>query len=91
MPINDASFKRSNREAATALTEFLRPNFHIAYTLDELNEALTDRGVDISDKELETLLFSLEYGGRITSKEVDGETYYQYRKVVGFMPMKKFR
>jgi hypothetical protein len=91
MPINDAKFKRSNREAATALMEFLRPNFHIAYTLDELNEALADRGIDLSDKELESLLFSLGYGGRIASKEVDGETYYQYRKVVGFMPLKKMK
>ena len=91
MLVNDARFKKSNPETVAALMEFLRPNIHIAYTLDELVEALADRDVDVSDKVLESLLSSLEYGGRIVSKEVDGVTHYQYRKVMGFMPMKKMK
>jgi hypothetical protein len=91
MPITDTRFKKSNRDAVTALMEFLRPNPHIAYALDDLQKALADRGVDVSDDALESLLVSLEYGGRIISKKVDKETYYQYRKVLGFMPMKRFR
>ena len=91
MPINDTSFKKNNPEAVASLMEFLRPNFHVAYTLDELVATLADRGVDVSADALESLLGSLEYGGRIVSKTVDGVTHYQYRKVRGFMPMKKFR
>ncbi|MCJ7425944.1 MAG: hypothetical protein MUO17_02210 [Dehalococcoidales bacterium] len=91
MLVNDARFKKSNPETVAALMEFLRPNIHIAYTLDELVEALADRDVDVSADVLESLLGSLEYGGRIVSKEVDGVTHYQYRKVLGFMPMKKFK
>jgi len=91
MPINDANFKKGSPEAVAALMEFLKPNFHIAYTLDDLREALAAKGVDVSADTLEGLLFSLEYGGRIISREVDGVTYYQYRKMRGFMPTKKFK
>ena len=91
MPINDAKFKKNSPETVAALMEFLRPNFHIAYTLDDLKEALAARGADVAADVLESLLGSLEYGGRIVSKTVDGVTHYQYRKVRGFMPMKKMK
>jgi len=91
MPINNASFKKGSPEAVAALMEFLKPNFHIAYTLNDLREMLTNKGVDVSADTLESLLFSLEYGGRIISREIDGVTYYQYRKMRGFMPTKKFK
>ena len=91
MPINDASFKKNRPDVTATLMEFLRPNFHIAFTLEELVAALADLGVDISAEELEDMLRSLGYGGRIVSKKVGGETYYQFRKVIGFMPMKKFK
>jgi hypothetical protein len=91
MPINNARFERGNTGAVSTLLTMLRPNPHIAYTLDELREMLSDKGIDVSKTELTNLLGSMEYGGRIVSKTVDGETYYKYRKVLGFMPMKKFR
>ncbi len=91
MPINDASFKKNSPETVAALMEFLRPNFHIAYTLNDLREALAAKGVDVSADTLETLLGSLEYGGRIVSRTVDGKTHYQYRKIRGFMPTKKLK
>lgn len=91
MPINDASFKKNDPETVASLMEFLRPNFHIAYTLDDLKEVLAAKGVDVSADVLESLLGSLEYGGRIISKTVDGVTHYQYRKMRGFMPTKKFK
>jgi hypothetical protein len=91
MPINDARFKRNDPRTVTSLMEFLRPNFHIAYTLDELGAALADLEVNISAEELENLLNSLEYGGRIASRTIDGTTHYQYRKVRGFMPLKKMK
>ena len=91
MPINDSRFKKNSPETVAALMDLLRPNFHIAYTLKELREALAEKGVDVSADALESLLGSLEYGGRIISREVDGVTYYQYRKMRGFMPTKKFR
>ena len=91
MPINDASFKKGNPETVAALMEFLHPNFHIAYTLEELKEVLAAKGVDVSADTLESLLGSLEYGGRIVSRTVDGVTYYQYRKMRGFMPAKKIK
>jgi hypothetical protein len=91
MPINDARFKKNSPETVAALMDFLRPNFFKAYTLKELREELAAMEVDVSADVLETLLASLEYGGRIVSKVVDGETYYQLRKMRGFMPMKKFK
>ena len=91
MPINNANFKKNSPETVAALMEFLRPNFHIAYTLDDLREALADKGVKVSADTLETLLFSMEYGGRIVSREIDGVTHYQYRKIRGFMPTTKMK
>ena len=91
MPINDAKFKKNTPETVASLMEFLKPNFHVAYTLEDLREALAGRGVNVSADVLETLLGSLEYGGRIISKTVDGVVYYQYRKMRGFMPTKKFK
>jgi len=89
MPINSSTFEKSSGEMFVMLKEFLRLNFHIAYTLDELREVLAAKGSDVSAEILERLLASLEYAGRIESKTVDGVTYYRYRKVLGFMPMKK--
>jgi hypothetical protein len=91
MPINDAKFKKNAPETVASLMEFLKPNFHVAYTLEDLREVLAGRGVDVSVAVLENLLGSLEYGGRIISKTVDGVVYYQYRKMRGFMPTKKFK
>lgn len=91
MPINDAKFKKNTPETVASLMEFLKPNFHVAYTLEDLREALAGRGVNVSADVLENLLGSLEYGGRIISKTVDGVVYYQYRKMRGFMPTKKFK
>ncbi len=91
MPINDASFKKNSPRTVAALMEFLKPNFHIAYTLEDLREMLAAKGVKVSADELASLLYSMEYGGRIISREVDGKTYYQYRKIRGFMPTKRFK
>ena len=91
MPVNDARFKKNSPETVAALMEFLKPNFHIAYTLNDLRETLADKGVEVSADTLESLLGSLEYGGRIISREVDGKTHYQYRKMRGFMPTKRFK
>jgi predicted AAA+ superfamily ATPase len=91
MPINDARFKKNDPGAVTELLDFLRPNFYKAFSLKELLEELKEREVKISADELANLLSSLEYGSRIVSKVVDGETYYQLRKVRGFVPLKKFK
>ena len=91
MLINDASFKKDNPEVFATLMGFLHPNFHIAYTLDELKEVLAAKGVDVAADALESQLGSLEYGGRIISRTVDGVTHYQYRKMRGFMPTKRFK
>jgi predicted AAA+ superfamily ATPase len=91
MPINDARFKKNDPGAVGELMDFLRPNFYQAYSLEELLEELKDREVKISADELANLLSSLEYGGRVVSKVVDGETYFQLRKVRGFIPLKKFK
>lgn len=91
MPINDARFKRNDPGAVAELMDFLRPNFYKAFTLKELLAELNEREVNINAEELATLLSSLEYGGRIVSKTVEGETYFQLRKVRGFIPLKKFK
>ena len=91
MPVNDARFKKNSPRTVAVLMEFLKPNFHIAYTLEDLREVLAAKEVKVSTDELESMLFSMEYGGRIISREVDGKTYYQYRKIRGFMPTKRFK
>jgi hypothetical protein len=91
MPINSARFERGNAAVFSELTNLFRSNPHLAYTLDELRDMLAAKDIDMSKTELTSLLGSMEYGGRIVSRTVDGDTYYKYRKVLGFMPMKKIR
>ncbi len=91
MPINNAKFERNNPGTVAAILGFLRPTPQIAFTLDELREMLAAKDIDVSKAELTSLLGSVEYGGRVVSKTVDGTTYYKYRKVMGFMPMKKIK
>lgn len=91
MPINSSTFEKSSGETFVMLKEFLRLNFHIAYSADELAEVLAAKGTKVTAEEVERLLGSMEYGGRIVSKTVDGVTYYRYRKVRGFVPLKKMK
>ena len=91
MPINSTDFERSRREISALLIEFLRFNFYIAYTVDELVEELASKGRKVKAEEVETLLFSREYGGRVQSKIIDGVPYYKYNRVRGFIPMKNSR
>jgi hypothetical protein len=89
MPVTRDDYEKRSGEAFVVLKEFLRPNFHIAYTLEELVEVLKEKGVKLSKEEAERVLNSMVYGGRVESKEVDGVTCYRYKKVLGFLPMKK--
>jgi hypothetical protein len=91
MPITSSDYDKGSGEAVALVKEFLRFHPHFAYTLEDLVEMLDANGVDVSKAELERLLFSLEYGGRIESKTVDGVTFFRHNRVMGFMPMKKRR
>jgi hypothetical protein len=91
MPINSTDFERSRREISGLLMEFLRFNFYIAYTVDELADELASKGRKVKAEEVERLLLSREYGGRVESKIVDGVPYYKYSRVRGFVPKKKSR
>ena len=91
MPITSSDYERRSGEAFILLKEFLRPNFHIAYTLEELAEVLAAKGIKLPKDEVERVLLSLVYGGRVESKIVDGVPYYRYKKVLGFKPMTRPR
>jgi len=91
MPITRNDFEKSDRETSIMLVEFLRSNFHIAYTLDELVEELASQGRKVKAEEVERFLLSREYGGRVESRIIDGVPYYRYKRVLGFMPLKKSR
>ncbi len=89
MPITSSDYEKRSGEAFVLLKEFLRPNFHIAYTLEELMDVLEAKGMKMSKAEMERVLLPLLYGGRVESRVIDGVPYYRYRKVLGFLPMKK--
>ena len=91
MPIASSDYEKRSGEAVALVKEFLRFHPHFAYTMDDLLEMLAANDISLSKAELERLLFSLEYGGRIESKIVDGVTYYRHNRVMGFTPMKKRR
>jgi len=91
MPITSTDFEKSSRETSALLVEFLRFNFHIAYTVDDLVEMLASKGRKVKAEEVERLLLSREYGGRVEAKIVDGVPYYKYSRIRGFVPMKKSR
>jgi len=44
---------------------------------------MTSMGKNLTKKDVERLLTSLEYGGRAESKIIDGVAYYRYSKVTG--------
>jgi len=83
MPINSRDFDKSDRDPSTLLIGFLSYNYRNAYTLDELVEMMTSMGKNLTKKDVERLLASLEYGGRAESKIIDGVAYYRYSKVTG--------
>jgi DNA-binding transcriptional ArsR family regulator len=91
MPIDKVEFEKSGRETSVLLMEFFRFNPRIAFTLDEVVEMLASIGRKLPAADVERTLLSLEYGGGIESREVDGVTYYRLRRVLGFTPMRKLR
>jgi hypothetical protein len=91
MPITNTEFEKSGRETGIMLVEFLRFNFHSAYSADELVDELASKGRKVKEEEVERLLFSREYGGMVESRIIDGVPYYRYKKVRGFVPLKKSR
>ena len=86
MPINSAEFEKCNRESDVLLTEFLRSNYRDAYSLDELVKVVASMGRNLKEDEVERILTSLEYGGKVESKIIAGVTYYRYCKVLGSRP-----
>ena len=91
MPIDKVEFEKSSRETSVLLMEFFRFNARIAYTLDELAKVMASIGRKSPAEDVERTLLSLEYGGGIESREIDGVPYYRLRRVFGFTPMKKLR
>jgi hypothetical protein len=83
MPISGNDFERTGREPGALLADFLKVNYRDAFSLDELAGAMELMGKNMTREELETLLSSLEYGGKVESKVVDCVTYYRYTKVMG--------
>ena len=83
MPISGNDFERTGREPSALLVDFLKVNYRDAFSLDELVGAMELMGKNMTREEMETLLSSLEYGGKVESKVVDCVTYYRYAKVMG--------
>jgi hypothetical protein len=86
MPISSSEFEKSNRESDVLLTEFLRSNYRDAYSVDELVKVMASKGRSLKGKEVERILTSLEYGGKVESRIIGGVTYYRYCKVLGSRP-----
>jgi hypothetical protein len=84
MPISSSDFEKSNRDPSILLQEFLRFNYRTAYNLGELVEMLTSKGKNSTGEDAERLLSALEYGGKVKSREINGETYYQHSEIMGF-------
>jgi len=84
MPISNSDFNKGNSEPSILLQEFLRVNYRNAYNLGELVEMMTSMGKNLAKEEVERLLSALEYGGKVKSREVNGETYYQHSEIMGF-------
>ena len=91
MPISGSDFEESGRESSVLLIEFLRSNSRNAYNVDELGEMLASMGSNLTREEVERILVSLEYAGRVKSKIIAGVTYYRYCKVLGYRPARRFR
>jgi predicted AAA+ superfamily ATPase len=83
MPINENEFGKSSRDPTSLLLDFLTFNFRNAYSLDELVKVVKAEGKDLTKESVESLLNALEYGGKVKSRTIDGETYYKYSVVRG--------
>jgi len=77
MPISREEFEGNEVDL---VLEFFRSNANYAYTLEELVEELASRGVNLEQKDLQDILYSLEERGRIEPKTKRGVVYYIYRK-----------
>jgi hypothetical protein len=84
MPISSRDFEKADRAPSAVLMDFLRDNYRDAFCLDELVDALGKQGCNMTNEEVEVLLDSLEYGGKVKSRVVDCVNYYKYTEVVGF-------
>ena len=91
MPIDRNSMEESYRDPSAMIVDFLRFNYRYTFTRDELIEELAALGTNLSKDQAARLLVSLEYGGGIESEVKDGVTYYRFRKVFGFTPLRKRR
>jgi hypothetical protein len=68
MPIRSDDFERTERAPSALLVDFLRVNYRDAFSLDELVGAMELMGKSMTTEEMEMLLSSLAYGGKVESK-----------------------
>jgi hypothetical protein len=86
MPISSDDFEKSDRAPEVLLVDFFRSNPRVAYKMDELIEILASMGRNLTREEMERILVYLEYGRKIESKKIAGETYYRYHEFSFFKP-----
>ena len=79
MPISSNDFEKSDRDPSIVLMDFLRTNPRVAFGMDELVGMLASVGRDLPREEVERMISLFEYGGRVESRAIAGETYYRYR------------
>lgn len=79
MPISSSDFEKGDRDPSIVLMDFLRANPRVAFGVDELVGMLASVGRDLPRAEVERMISLFEYGGRVESRVIDGETYYRYR------------
>jgi hypothetical protein len=91
MPIDKVEFEKSDRATSVVLMDFFRFNDRIAFTLDEVVRMLASIGRKVPAEDVERMLLSLEYGGGIESREIDGVPYYRLRRVLSITPLRKLR
>ena len=81
MPISRSEFERDEIIDRFAILELFRTNRDLAYTLEDVIESLHSSGVNLSERQVEDILSSLERRGYLELKEVKGTRYYAYRRL----------
>jgi hypothetical protein len=81
MPIRRAEFDRGEIDPSLSILEFFKSQPHLAFTAEEVQDAL-ERADRVTDIEIvRQMLLHLESRGRLESRVVSGRLYYAYKAI----------
>ena len=86
MPVTEDQFFRGRNDIELAVLWFMRKNFDLAYTAEEILFELGATGILSSPDEIERALADLLRRERIESNVVHEAVYYKYYRRLGFRP-----